>query len=134
VPQAWEAPLVEIRNSKELEAWLQAAKNAPPTIDGNQAIGLSRKTTGNFVVELLRRAYSLVRGEAAFAWKEGRAGVYRPAGPAAVVGAESIANAYGPAVLSFIAKYADVLKEFVAAAWHNPTLVEIIDWIVRGRP
>jgi hypothetical protein len=52
----------------------EAAKNALPGINGDQAIDLSRKTTGNFVSELLRNAYASVRKEAGFAWKESRAG------------------------------------------------------------
>ena len=38
----------------------ETAKTAPAGIDGDQAIYLSRKTTGNFVSELLR---SVIRGE-----------------------------------------------------------------------
>jgi hypothetical protein len=104
----------------------QAAKNAPAGIDGDQAIELSRKTSGNFVAELLRRAYALVLGEAAFGWKESRAGLYRYGAVAAAIAAYN----NWPAIVSFVAKNADALKEFVTAAWHNPTLVEIIDRIV----
>jgi hypothetical protein len=53
----------------------ETAKTAPAGIDGDQAIYLSRKTTGNFVSELLR---SVIRGESAFAWY--RAGIYRAGG------------------------------------------------------
>jgi hypothetical protein len=36
-----------------------------------------------------------------------------------------------PAVVSFVARNADALKEFVIAEWRNPALVEIIDRIAR---
>jgi hypothetical protein len=109
----------------------EAAKTAPVGIDGGQAIVLSRKTTGNFVVELLRRAYSLCRSEGAFAWKEYRAAIYRAAGTATAGGIGFVAYDNWPALVSFVARNADALKEFATAAWQNPTLVEIIDWVVR---
>jgi hypothetical protein len=109
----------------------RAAKTAPAGIDGDQAIDLSRKTTGNFVLELLRRAYSACRGEGAVAWKEYRQGIYRAAGAATfnVVAGASLAG-----IIAFVAKYSDALKAFVTAFWHNPTLFEIIDFIVRVWP
>lgn len=103
------------------------AKTAPAGIDGDQAIDLSRKTTGNFVVELLR---SVMR-ESAFAWKEYRAGIYRAGGTATAGGIGIAAYNNWPAIVSFVARNADALKEFVTSQWHNPTLVEIIDWVVR---
>jgi 8-oxo-dGTP pyrophosphatase MutT (NUDIX family) len=106
----------------------EAAKNAPAGIDGDQAISLSRRTSGNFVSELLRR---VIQGESAFAWKEYRAGIYRAAGTATAGGIGYAAYNNWPAIVSFVAKNADALKEFVTTAWHNPTLVEIIDWVVR---
>ncbi len=130
------APVVEAIESSENVATAlakdavveqaKAAKNAPAGIDGDQAIALSRKTTANFVVELLRRAYSAVRGEAAFVWEKGRAAAYG----AGVVAAYNNSSA----IISFIAQKADALKEFVTAAWHNPTLIEIIDRIIGRLP
>jgi hypothetical protein len=49
----------------------QAAKNAAPGIDGEQAIDLSRKATGNFVSKIMQDIYVLARGEAAFAYGAG---------------------------------------------------------------
>jgi hypothetical protein len=106
----------------------ETAKSAPAGIDGDQAIDLSRKTTGNFVAELLR---SVIQGESAFAWKEYRAGIYRAGGTATAGGICYAAYNNWPAIVSFIAKNADTLKEFMTTAWQNPTLVEIIDWVVR---
>ncbi len=106
---------------------VETATTASPGIDGDQAIGLAQKSTGNFVAELLR---SVIQGESAIAWKEYRAGIYRAAGTA-TAGGIGLAVYNWPATISFVARNADVLKEFVIATWHNPTLIEIIDWVVR---
>jgi hypothetical protein len=105
----------------------QAAKNAAPGIDGDQAVELSRKTTGNFVAKFMQHIYVLARGEAAFAWEKGRGAIYGAGGPVLTYAAYN----NWPAIVSFVTRYADALKEFVTAAWHNPALVEIIDRIVR---
>jgi hypothetical protein len=113
----------------------EAAKTAPTGIDGDQAIDLSRRTTGNFVVETLRNAYAAVRNELSFARTEYRAGIYRAAGAATFAGGAAGAGTvayYSPAILSFIARHADALKAYVEAAWHNPMLGEIINLIVRA--
>jgi hypothetical protein len=110
----------------------ETAKTAPAGIVGDQAIELSRKTTGNFVAELLRNAYASVRKEAGFAWKESRGGFYRAAGANTlnvVAGSVIVAG-----IISFVVRNADILKAFVTTSWHNPTLVEIIDFIVRAWP
>src|SRR5208337_2676653 len=95
---------------------VEIATTASPGIDGDQAIGLAQKSTGNFVAELLR---SVIRGESAIAWKEYRAGIYRAAGTA-TAGGIGLAVYNWPATISFVARNADVLKEFVIATWHNP--------------
>ncbi|PNE11559.1 MAG: hypothetical protein CR217_08095 [Beijerinckiaceae bacterium] len=105
----------------------QAAKNAAPGIDGDQAIELSREATGNFVIKIMQHIYVLARGEAAFAWEKGRGAIYGAGGAGLIYAAYN----NWPAIVSFVAKNADALKEFVTTAWHNPTLVEIIDWMVR---
>jgi hypothetical protein len=110
----------------------EAANTAPAGIDGDQAIDLSRKTTGNFVVETLRNAYSWCRDESAFAWKEIRAGIYRAPGTAVFTSVAGAAAIEWPKIVSFVAENADALKAYVEAAWHNPTLGEIIDSIVRA--
>jgi hypothetical protein len=107
-------------------------KTAPGGIDSDQAIDLSRKMTGNFVAQPLRNAYSFCRGEAAFAWKEFRAGVYRAPGTAAFVGVAGAVAVEWPKIVSFVAENADALKAYVEAAWHNPTLGKVIDLIVRN--
>jgi hypothetical protein len=94
-------------------------KTAPAGIDGDQAIDLSRKMTGNFVAEPLRNAYSFCRGEAAFAWKEFRAGVYRAPGTAAFVGVAGAVAVEWPKIVSFVAENADALKAYVEAAWQQ---------------
>jgi hypothetical protein len=104
---------------------LEAARNVASGIDGDQAIELSRRTTTNFTAELLRAAYARVRAEPEFAWKEYRAGVYRG------LGAVTAAGLAGWPIISFVANNAQALKMFVDQAFHNPTLIQIIDVISR---
>jgi hypothetical protein len=105
----------------------QAAKNAAPGIDGDQAVELSRKTTGNFVAKFIQHVYVLARGEMAFAWEKGRGAIYGAGG----TGLTYAVYNNCPAIVSFVTRNADALKEFVTAAWHNPELVEFIDRIAR---
>ncbi len=119
--------------TEALKEQLEAAENAPAGIDGDQALALAQKTSGNFVAELLRSAYAPVRkaialgkGEAGFAWKELRAGAYRAAGPAAAGGV----LLYHQEIIAFVIENAEKLKLFAAQAFHNPALGRIIDAIV----
>ncbi len=102
---------------------VEAARTAPPGIDGDQAIDLSRKTASNFVIELLRSAYARVSAEPGFAWKEYRAGVYRN------LGAVTVAGLVGWPVISFVVNNAQALRMFVEQTFHNSTLLQIIDVI-----
>lgn len=104
---------------------VDAAGKASAGIDGDQAIELSRKTSSNFVIELLRAAYARVLAEPGFAWKEYRAGAYRG------LGALTAAGVAGWPIISFIAQNAQILKTFVEQTFHNPTLIQIIDMISR---
>ena len=114
---------------------VDAAIDAPDDLNGDQAAELARKTTGNFVSELLRKAYApihkvgaVVQNEANFAQKEIRAGIYRAAGTATF--AAGAGYVYWPEISSFVVRNADALKAFVTAAYQNPKLVEIINLIV----
>lgn len=111
-----------------------SATGAPADVNGDQAMALATKSTGNFVSELLRRGYALakkiVSGEINFAQKEIRAGVYRTAGASIALYAGAEAYAGWSALSKFIADNAEALKDFVMAQFHNPKLVEMIDWIV----
>jgi hypothetical protein len=102
---------------------IEAARSAPPGVDGDQAIDLSRKTASNFVAELLRGAYARIRAETGFAWKEIRAGTYRYAVPGLIVGG------YVPPIIRFVVEHTDNLKLFAQQTFNNPTLVQIIDLI-----
>jgi hypothetical protein len=113
-----------------------AAIDAPDDINGDQAVELARKTAGNFVSELLRRAYTpvqklggVVTGEIKLALKEYRAGIYRAAGTTTFAG---LSYLYWPEISSFVVRNADALRAFATAAYQNPKLVEIIDLIVRA--
>ena len=118
---------------------VDAAIDAPNDINGDQAADLARKTTGNFVSELLRQAYApiaklgaVAKKEAGFAGHEFRAGFYRAPGTAAFAGLSVAAYTNWPEISAFVVRNADALKDFVTAAFHNPKLVEIIDWIVHA--
>ena len=100
---------------------VEAARIAPAGVDGDQAVELSRKTTSNFFIELLRSAYALIRAEPGFALKEYRAGVYRGFGTM---------TAYcSLPIIAFVAVNAQTLTAFAEQAFHNPTLVKIIEII-----
>ncbi len=120
-----------------LSEQVAAAADAPDDINGDQAAELARKTAGNFVSELLRRAYAPVRvvgafvkSEAIFAQKEARAGFYHAGGAAAFVALPGYL--YWPELSSFVVRHADALKAFVSEFYQNPKLVEIIDLIVKA--
>jgi Protein of unknown function (DUF1488) len=102
---------------------IEAARDAPAGIEGDQAVDLSRKTSSNFVVTLLRSAYARVRAEPEFAWREYRAGIYRGLGTITAAGIASWP------IIAFIGNNAEALKVFVAHAFNNPTLIQIIDLI-----
>jgi hypothetical protein len=108
-----------------LSEQVEAARGAPAGIQGDQAFDLSRKTSSNFVVELLRSAYARVRAEPGFAWKEYRAGTYRG------LGALTAAGLVGLPIITFVASNAETLKAFVEQAFHDPALIRIIDVILQ---
>jgi hypothetical protein len=88
-------------------------------------IDLSRKTATNFVVELLRSGYAFIRAEPGFALKEYRSGIYRG------LGTITATAMVGWPIISFVANNAEVLKAFVQGTFQNPTLIEIIDAILK---
>jgi hypothetical protein len=111
---------------QNLIEFTDAARDAPAGVDGDQALALSRKTSGNFVITVLRSAYNLIARESGFALKETRAGFYRGLGGLAT-------NAMiGLPIVAFVWEYAEALKIFVERAFHNPTLIKIIDLIAMG--
>ncbi|MGA2491718.1 MAG: hypothetical protein ABSF67_02075 [Roseiarcus sp.] len=134
-PQAPTTPAAQ----EALIEQVDAAIDAPNDINGDQAADLARKTTGNFVSELLRRAYApiaklgaVAKAEAIFAQKEYRSGLYRASGTATFAGLSVAALAYWPEISAFVVRNADALKDFVTALFHNSRLVEIIDLIVQA--
>jgi hypothetical protein len=69
-------PIVEaVRASKgepqrpplTLTEQLETARAAPAGVNGDQAVDLTRKTSGNFVVTLLRSGYAQLKEEPGFA-------------------------------------------------------------------
>ncbi len=106
----------------------ESATVAPIGIDGDQAIEQSRKTSSNFVAEVLRAAYVPIRvliAEGKFGWKEIRAGGYRGVGAAA-------AMSYIPGLVTFVVDNAIALRAFVDQAFHSAELVRVIDLIVQA--
>jgi hypothetical protein len=123
------APEVATEAAREMLAeQLDAVPAEPKGLLEEQAAALARDSTGNFIVELLRRGYKAVGAETATASKGVREGVYRGVG-GAIAGGTVIAN--WPAIVQFITEHAQELKRFVAAVYKNPALERIID-IVSG--
>jgi hypothetical protein len=66
--------------------------------------------------------------------KEARAGFIRKGGADTFDLTMTMVVGSSPAIVSFVIKYEEALKEFVLVAWHNPTVVEIINAIVQNCP
>jgi hypothetical protein len=103
-----------------------------------QSADIASSTFSNFVLALICRAYSRVRGilksESDFAWKEYRGGGYKAMGAGTVtlagtewVGVTQVSKPF----IEFVVRHADALKSYVMLTFQNPQLVEIINWIVR---
>jgi transcriptional regulator with XRE-family HTH domain len=117
------------------------AKASPESLAGRQASEFARLSLRNFVGELLRRAYVPVRAlsqatkaEASIAWKGIREGTYRAIGAGILTGAVTDivgVTEFSGAFIRFVALHAEELSAYVVKAFQNPTLVEIINWIVK---
>jgi hypothetical protein len=111
------------------------------SLPGRQAAEFGRRSIQNFVGELLRRAYSPVRdlsrqvaSEAATVWKGVREGAYRAIGAGIITGAVTDlmgVSDFSGAIIRFVVRHAEALIAYVAKSFQNPTIVEIINWIVR---
>jgi hypothetical protein len=97
----------------------EVAKGAPADINGDQAIALSQKTTRNFVIELMRGTYQRIRSVGGFVRKEIIAGALRKIGADFVDGIE-------PQFVAFVAQISDALKNYVAHAWPDHALNQIL--------
>jgi hypothetical protein len=111
---------------------------AAESLHGRQAADFGRRTIRNFVSELLRRAYAPVRvlakTESSFAWKGVREGAYRAIGTGILTGTATDLmglTSFHQSSMQFVARHAETLIAYVTKAFQNPTLVEIINWIVR---
>ncbi len=141
-PVAWavgESTAIATAAAQEtLTEQVAAASNAPADVNGDQAMELARKTTGNFVSELLRGAYAQIaklkartKGPVEIARKGVIEGFYREGGKAAFDG---LAVSTGPVrseLSKFIIGNAEALKDFAVAQFHNDKMVALIDWIVQ---
>ncbi|HMG80252.1 MAG TPA: hypothetical protein VK591_16330 [Xanthobacteraceae bacterium] len=105
-----------------------------------QAIEFGRRSFQNFVGELLRRAYApvrslarQVRAESGVAWKGLRDGAYKAAGAALITGAVTDMTGvtkFTSTFIQFVTTHSEMLIAYVTNAFQNPTLVDIIHWIV----
>lgn len=110
-----------------LSEQVASASNFPVGVDGDQVLELSRKSSGNFVGEVLRIANASVKKmieESKWALKEGRAGAYRAVGGGAGI-------YIGLAAAAFVVENAANLIIFVERTFHNPALVRMIEAIVQ---
>jgi hypothetical protein len=104
---------------------VEAVRTAPQGVDGDQVVALYSKTTTHFVIEALRVAYTRIRAEPAFAWKEYRARAYRG------LGAVTAGGILGLPIISFVVNNAQALKAFVEHVYRNPALIHIINFIAK---
>jgi hypothetical protein len=91
------------------------------------------------VAEVLRGAYVPIRklitagsAEAAWAWKEMRAGGYRALGGTGVITGVPAAYVYRQELITFVVDNASNLKIFVDHTFSNPELIRIIDLVVQA--
>ncbi len=130
----------EIASARAREVVSEQLSNVGAPSDSlasRQANDFARRSFRNFVGELLRRAYGPVRSlsrvtkaETGNLWKGIREGAYRATGAALLSDAAGFTNFSG-AFVQFVARHAEALSAYVVKAFQNPTLVEIIRWIVR---
>jgi hypothetical protein len=109
--------------TEQIEA-ARGAVSSAPGVNSDQAIELGRKTSSNFVAELLRRAYMPLRPLAGAILLDIRTGIIGGAAWAALVAR--------PELIKAVAENAEKLKSFVDQAFHNPAIEQIIDIIVRA--
>lgn len=101
-----------------------AADAAPETIDGDQAVSLARNTSSNFVLAVVRNAFSKARqiigAEFHEFWQKFKGGVYSKAG-----------DATGVAIVVYVASQAPALTAFAEKAINNPMVARIIEFLSR---
>jgi hypothetical protein len=138
----------EIASEIAREALREQVNNVEVSGDGlavRQVNDFGRRSIQNFVGELLRRAYVPARAvlratkvETGVAWKGVREGAYRAVGAALVGGAATDLTSvthFAGIFINFVTRHAEILTDYVTTTFQNPTLVEIINWIVRlGSP
>lgn len=124
--------------AETVEADIASATDADNTEHGAQAVDQAVKTERNtlaaFFSSLTQKLKSVMAGEAGFAWKEVRAGVYRGAGTAISALALSELTGFSSVVKTTIAyavENAAALKQVALQIFQNPRLAEMIDWIVK---
>ena len=118
---------VSVKRGSGLQEQINGAANAPNTIDGDQAVALARQTSSNFVIAIVQAGFSAAKralgDEFLEAWRRAKTGAYGVAGIA-------IISEYG-AIIDFVVRYIDELSSFIGSAIRNPTVSQILDFIVK---
>ena len=104
---------------------------------GLQAIDQANKTRRNWFAAFLGWLRRIVSDEASFGWKKFRGGVYEAAGTSAFAAiAVTVTDATGltqiyPSIWNFVRVHAVELKTYVDQVFHNPQLVQFIEWLLK---
>jgi tetratricopeptide (TPR) repeat protein len=136
------SPRVATESAREvLSEQAENLEIADASLPGRQAAEFGRRSFQNFVGELLRRAYAPVRdlsrqvaSEGGTAWKGVREGAYRAVGAGLITGGVTDlvgATDFSGAIIHFVVRHAEALIAYVNRSFQNPTIVEIINWIIR---
>ena len=134
-----------------IEVGLAAAEQSTDNIHTRQAQVLVRGTSQNLVVQILRGAYRIAQelqnpqsDEARHFAKEYKSGIYKKLGEWTVTGSVAAASAsvavgtgalyyYGTPFFEFVVTQEPWLKAFLAVAFDNPQLTQIVDWVTALR-
>lgn len=103
---------------------LDAAVDAPETLDGDQAVSLARDTFSNLVIALVRSGFATTRrilgAEFQELWQKFKGGLYTTLGAAA-----------GAPIVVYMANQAGALTAYAETAINNPMVMQIIEFISR---
>jgi hypothetical protein len=97
-----------------------------------QAIDQSNRTRRNLVAALFASCKRALSGEVRFAWKEVRGGAYKAIGASgigAVVTDFWGTTAIYPSIWRFFVDHATNLKLYSEKVFHNPSVVQFLDWL-----
>ena len=111
-----------------LEELRDAAQKAPEGLAGDQDVALGRDSVGNFFIALWRKARRLLDSPEKIVAGGLLAGAAKFEGEKL---AEAANHTLGGPILHYIAQWADAMKLFAIAVYHNPSIPQLIDAIAR---